>query len=65
MAGDILNFYPGGPIAFSAPGHTEVVEKVEGGTIFTYGQNAEQGRICARYQRTMASGPFSSLVRPK
>lgn len=64
-AGDILNFHAFGAVGYTQWGHTGVIEKIEGDVIHTLEQNAEQGQICARYQRTMASGPYSSIVRPK
>lgn len=66
-AGDIINWGQGGG-ATSPYGHTGIVASVQGNNKFvTYEQNAGQGEICARYDRTWGSEfPITtSLVRKK
>jgi hypothetical protein len=66
-AGDIINWGQGG-FATSVYGHTGVVASVQGGNKFTvYEQNAEQGQICGKYERTWGKEyqTVTSLVRKK
>ncbi|MGC6769510.1 phage tail tip lysozyme [Enterococcus sp. LJL51] len=66
-AGDIINFNQGG-YASSVYGHTGIVTSVEGENRYTiYEQNAEQGRICAKYSRTWGKEYTSvaSVIRKK
>lgn len=66
-AGDIIN-WPRGGQSTSVSGHTGIVASVEGDNKFTtYEQNGSQGRIFAKYQRTLGKeyrNP-TSLVRKK
>lgn len=66
-AGDIINWGQGGG-APSIYGHTGIVASVQGENKYTtYEQNAGQGRICAKYDRTWGvEFPITtSIVRKK
>lgn len=66
-AGDIINWGQGGG-ASSSYGHTGIVAGVQGDNKFTtYEQNAGQGQICAKYNRTWGQEfpNVTSLVRRK
>lgn len=66
-AGDIINWGQGGG-ATSSYGHTGIVASVQGNNKFiTYEQNAGQGQICARYERTWGSEfpVTTSIIRKK
>lgn len=66
-AGDVINFGQGG-YASQVYGHTGVVASVDGnGQFTTYEQNAEQGRVAAKYTRHWGKEyPIvTSLVRKK
>lgn len=66
QAGDVINWYGGGAISPGSYGHTGIIISVNGnGTFSTYEQNAEQGRVCAKYTRNMGSARIASLVRKK
>lgn len=66
-AGDIINWAQGGA-ASSSYGHTGIVASVQGNNKFTtYEQNAGQGQICARYERTwgVEFTKTTSIIRKK
>lgn len=62
--GDIINWHPGGAVSPGVYGHTGVIYSVDNnGNFSTYEQNAEKGRVCAKYNRSMSSGSIASIVR--
>lgn len=62
--GDVINWYPNQPISPGNYGHTGIISSVgKDGAFSTYEQNAEQGRICAKYNRSLSSGAIASIVR--
>ncbi|MTD40078.1 CHAP domain-containing protein [Erwinia sp. CPCC 100877] len=66
-AGDIINWGQGGG-APSIYGHTGIIASVQGNNKYTtYEQNAGQGRICAKYERTwgVEFPNTTSIVRKK
>ncbi|MBM7688445.1 phage tail tip lysozyme [Enterococcus ureilyticus] len=66
-AGDIINWAQGGG-APSIYGHTGIITSVQGNNKYTtYEQNASQGRICAKYDRTwgMEFPNTTSIIRKK
>ncbi|WP_429959973.1 CHAP domain-containing protein [Enterococcus sp. AZ196] len=64
--GDVINWYGGGAISPGSYGHTGIIISVNGnGTFSTYEQNAEQGRVCAKYTRNLGSARIASIVRKK
>lgn len=63
QSGDVINWYGGGNVFRGPYGHTGIVIKVEGDQIYTYEQNAGQGRICAKYVRAYNLSKISSIVR--
>lgn len=64
-AGDVVNWQAGGVLSPGGYGHTGIIANVSnGGQNFgTYEQNAEQGQICAQYQRTFSITQIRSIVR--
>lgn len=65
QAGDVVNWQSGGALSPGIYGHTGIITDVSnGGQHFSsVEQNAEQGRIMARYQRTYNQTKIRSLVR--
>ena len=68
--GDIICWYPGGSNGIfnldAEYGHVGIIAEVkEGGVIETYEQNAENGKIVARYTRKFVKGAVSSVIRKK
>ncbi|WP_201763260.1 lysozyme family protein [Enterococcus faecalis] len=63
--GDIVNWYAGGVLTPQIFGHTGVISGVsnDGQTFTTYEQNAERGRVVAKYNRTFDITKIRSLVR--
>lgn len=64
-AGDVVNWQAGGRLSPGIYGHTGIISAVSdnGQTFSTYEQNAEQGQICAQYQRTFELTEIRSIVR--
>ncbi|WP_256925941.1 glucosaminidase domain-containing protein [Enterococcus faecium] len=65
QAGDVINWQAGGALSPGIWGHTGIITGVSnsGQSFSTVEQNAEQGRMMARYQRTYNQTKIRSLVR--
>ncbi|MGL9811006.1 hypothetical protein EB54_02727 [Enterococcus gallinarum] len=65
QAGDVVNWQAGGALSPGIYGHTGIITDVSnsGQSFSTVEQNAEQGRIMARYQRSYNQAKIRSLVR--
>ncbi|EHB5081937.1 TPA: CHAP domain-containing protein [Enterococcus faecalis] len=63
--GDVINWQAGGALSPGIYGHTGIITDVSNGgqSFSSVEQNAEQGRIMARYQRTYNQTQIRSLVR--
>ncbi|MBO0423390.1 glucosaminidase domain-containing protein [Enterococcus plantarum] len=63
-AGDVINYKAFSAMGPTMYGHTGVIASIQGNGLYTtYEQNAGQGQIVAKYNRSDIPGVVSSLVR--